>query len=84
MHHHIIDPFTPMEVHHFNENRMDDCLSEITMKIHVEITDKTNQAIVDAVVEAAREAGITDLYILDKKFVIDALCEKIAREKYDV
>ena len=32
------------------------------------------------IVNLARENGITDLFVLDKKFVLDALKEKMERE----
>ena len=49
-------------------------------KIQVEVVDKTNRAIVDAIVKEAREAGVTDLYLLDKQFILEAITEKMERE----
>lgn len=49
-------------------------------KIQVEVIDKTDRAIVDTIVKAAREAGVTDLYLLDKQFIIEAITEKMERE----
>lgn len=36
-----------------------------------------------ASIEAAREAGITDLYLLDKQFIAEAIREKMERMKTD-
>lgn len=42
--------------------------------------DMADQAIVDAVVKAAQEAGITQLYLLDRDYVIAAIREKLERD----
>ena len=54
---------------------------EITNKILAKIIDAQEEAIVDAVIQAAIEEGISDLFILDKKFVLDALKEKLERDR---
>ena len=45
------------------------------------VIDMADKAIADAVLAEARTAGITNLYLLDRKFVLDALREKIERER---
>lgn len=55
---------------------------EIQQKIVAKVVDMTNEAIIQAVISAAKEAGITDLYLLDKKFVLEALMEKRDRERW--
>lgn len=57
----------------------DDNPMRITHRIYADVVDMTNNAIVDACVKAARQAGINDVYLLDKQFVLDALREKIER-----
>lgn len=47
--------------------------------IAAKVADMTDHAIWCAIIDAAREEGVTDLYLLDKQFVIDALREKIER-----
>lgn len=42
--------------------------------------DKTEEAIVEACIACAEKEGVTDLYLIDRQFVIDALREKKARE----
>ena len=48
-------------------------------KIMAECVNMQESAIVSAVIRAARDEGITDLYLLDKKFVIDALITAIEK-----
>lgn len=51
-----------------------------TRHIVAQVVDTTDRLIVEAVVNTAKEMGFTDLYILDKNFVMDALREKMERE----
>ena len=53
----------------------------VTQKFAVRVIEMHDEAIYNAVVEAAREAGINQLHLLDKKFVLEALREKVEREK---
>lgn len=48
--------------------------------IQTKILNLAEESVVQAVVEEARLEGVTDLYLLDKKFVIEALIEKMERE----
>ena len=50
-------------------------------KIMATVQDVTDQAIYNAIIKEAQDAGVTDLYLMDKKFVLDALREKLEREK---
>lgn len=63
----------------FSQMEINDASSacKITAKIAAQVVDIAEEAIVEACVTAAREAGIHELYLLDRKFVIDALIEKI-------
>ena len=54
---------------------------EVEVRISAKVLDMAEDAIVQAVIEEARSAGITDLYLMDKKFVLDALVEKMKRER---
>ena len=47
-------------------------------KVQAAVVDMTDKLIVKAITEEAIAAGYTDLYLMDKAFVIDAI-----REKYD-
>ncbi len=64
----------------------DVCLDEdnpmhFTTRLYADVVDMTDNAIVDACVKEARRAGINDVYLLDRKFVLDALREKSARTR---
>lgn len=48
--------------------------------VAVRVADMLDNEIMSAIVNLARENGITDLIVLDKKFVLDALKEKMERE----
>ena len=49
-------------------------------RIYAEVIDMTDEAIYDAVIRMGKRLGITDLYLMDGKFVADALREKFERE----
>lgn len=48
--------------------------------ISVQVANMLDNEIMTTIVNLARENGITDLFVLDKKFVLDALKEKLERE----
>ncbi len=54
---------------------------EIKFDVRAVVTDTTDEAIASAVIQEAIADGVAELYLLDKKFVLDALREKIEREK---
>ena len=57
------------------------CNDDATVKnIMAQVADVTDQAIYNAIIKEAQDAGVTDLYLMDKKFVLDALREKLERE----
>jgi len=57
------------------------CNDDTTVKnIMAQVEDLSDQAIYNAIIKAAQEAGVTDLYLMDKTFVLDALREKLERE----
>ena len=41
----------------------------------------TDQAIYEAIITYAKNEGVTDLYLMDKQFVMDAIKEKLERLK---
>lgn len=63
-----------------NEPAFDLDAYTFTQRICAEVLEIQDTAIVNACIKAAKEAGITDLYLIDKRFVIAALLEKIERE----
>ena len=46
-------------------------------KIYAECVDMKDEAILGAIVRAAQEAGVTEMFLLDKQFVLDALAVAI-------
>lgn len=48
-------------------------------KVQAAVVDMTDTLIVKAITEEAIAAGYTDLYLMDKKFVLDAILEKVDR-----
>lgn len=49
-------------------------------KIQAAAIDMTDNLVVQAITQAAKEEGVTDLYLIDKKFAADAIKEKLERE----
>jgi len=77
---------TPDEIKHFHLKDVDtdhDNPMHITTRLYADVVDMTNNTIVDACVKAARHAGINDVYLLDKQFVLDAIREKIERTRQE-
>lgn len=56
-------------------------LSYEVAKIAAQVTDLTDRAITEAIIEAATKEGLTDLYLIDKRFIFEAIAEKVEREK---
>ena len=65
---------------HRNQIQLDGTMAELPQKIAAVVEDTTDKAIVEAVLAAARDEGVTDLYLLDKTFILDAIREKQERE----
>jgi hypothetical protein len=54
---------------------------KIAFSIHAQVIETTDEAIVDACIKFAHAAGISDLYLLDRDLVKEALLEKAAKIK---
>lgn len=61
---------------------LDEVTGRIIARFKAEVIDMENKAIVDAVIKAAQEDGITTLYLMDKQFILDAIREKLERETW--
>ena len=59
---------------------MDEVTGKIVARFKAELVDMEDKAIVDAVIKAAQEEGITMLYLLDKQFIMEAIREKLIRQ----
>lgn len=55
-------------------------LDDHAQRIQAAAIDMTDNLIVQAITQAAKEEGVTDLYLIDKKFAADAIKEKLERE----
>lgn len=61
---------------------IDESKNSITQQIVAKVMDIQESAVVEACIKAAKEEGIHELILLDKQFVLEALKEKIEREKH--
>ena len=77
---------------HYHFDQVHDCLLDSPVTTYMEtvqakVVDMTDRLIVNAILAEARDNGIDDLYLIDKKFILEAIAEKLERmkgEKYDV
>lgn len=71
----------PYPMEHFSMNppeiKFEDGTFSFKNRIYAEVVDMKEDAIVHAVISDAMECGVTDLYLLDKNFVINALTTAI-------
>ena len=61
------------------DHMIDDQLMHIQYNIHAEVVDAVDQEIVSAIFKAAREAGVTDLILIDKEFILSAIQHEMER-----
>ena len=54
---------------------------KITFDVRAAVIDTMDDAILNAVIQEAIADGVAELYLLDREFVLDALREKIERER---
>ena len=54
---------------------------KITFDVRAAVIDTADEAIANAVIQEAIADGVAELYMLDREFVLNALREKIEREK---
>lgn len=52
-------------------------------KVQAAVIDMTDHLLVKAITEEAMAAGYTDLYLMDKTFILDAIREKLDRASED-
>ena len=53
----------------------------IVKRIAAQAIDMTDRAIVQECIKVASKAGVTDLYLMDEKFLSEAIAEKLDRMK---
>ena len=77
----IMPDYYPMYQFNFpHEIKFEDPGFIVRRNISVQFADMLDNELMTGIVNLARENGITDLFVLDKKFVLDALKEKLERE----
>ena len=78
---HIVPDYYPMYRFNFPpEMSVEDPGFIVRRNISVQFANMLDNEFMTEIVNLARENGITDLFVLDKKFVLDALKEKLERE----
>lgn len=56
-----------------------DQIFKLTHTVSVQIAQDLDNALADDIIAAAQEAGIDEVFIIDRKFCLDAVREKIER-----
>lgn len=65
------------------EIKFDKGVYSFEQKVYAECINVEERAVVAAVVRAAKEAGFTEMFLLDRKFVLDALTEAVKKWRAD-
>lgn len=65
---------------HYSIPQLTEYFEEPVKKIMAATIEMTDNLIVQAITQAAKEDGVTDLYLIDKKFAADAIREKMERD----
>ena len=58
-----------------------DSVSTIRHSFAAVVAEKEDEAIMNAIVEAAEKAGITDLCVIDKEFILSAIKHELERRE---
>lgn len=61
----------------------DETVWSFTSKLRAYVTDITDRAIIDAIIEYATKQGFSDLYLIDEGFIKSAIIHEIQRIKGD-
>jgi hypothetical protein len=79
-----VNTISPLQHIRFRENEIkefQDFQTSMQMKIMAQVIDTTKKAICEAIIRFADEQGMTDLYLIDEKFIKSALIHEIERTK---
>ena len=60
---------------------LDYSMMEFIRKAAVRMASDFENFLADGIIEELKKEGYTDLYLVDRQFVLDAIKEKIEREK---
>ena len=58
----------------------DNGIYKMVGKVAAIFADQTDKMLMDAIIQEARANGITELYVLNKDFILSAIREKMERE----
>lgn len=61
------------------EMKFGDGILSMQHKLYAECIDMKETAIIDAIVRTAKDAGVTELFLMDRQFVLDALTDALKR-----
>lgn len=65
-----------------------DDIEEVTYELHneflVKCVDLLDKEIVNAIVDTARENGVTEVYLIDKEFILRAIKNELERMKEEI
>lgn len=59
-------------------------IGTITAGIAARVVEKADDVIVDAIIKEAAAEGVTDLFLIDKEFIITAIKNEMVRRKADL
>jgi 6-phosphogluconate dehydrogenase len=65
------------EHYKFQDNSFATSVTEITQKIAVIMNDNVENAIIDKIIQEAKQEGVTDLFILNKQAIMEAIKKQI-------
>ena len=75
-------PFQRVEIQAYEFSKDDPVGTVLVERTMARVIDIRDQVVYEAVIRAACEAGIDNVYLMDKQFVFDALREKLERDYY--
>lgn len=66
-----------------SEPKWGDSIHSIVNRYLVQVINMKDEAIVNAIIQTAQEEGINEITLIDKTFIIEAITEKLERERRD-
>ena len=71
----------PFQSYYKLNNDIDDTTCTLHKEFLVRCVDLLDREIVNAIVDTARENGVTDVYLIDKEFILRAIRNELERMK---
>ena len=72
--------YVRIETPEFDILNKENPIYQLTNKMAVLTAEAMDRAILDEIIKIAKAEGITDLIVLDKKFIVESIREKMERE----